>query len=128
MSLQMGAFTVQFEIGDFEDHRWVNLEGLVDTGSTYTWIPRDRLESIAISPRLRREFDTADGRVIVRDMAVVLVRLEGLTMLSPVVFADPDDAVLLGVVTLEEFGLGVDPVNRKLVPVRGLAMRRRALP
>jgi len=124
----MGAFTVQFEIGDPEGQRWLNLDGLVDTGSTYTWIPRDRLESISISPRLSREFETADGRVIVRDLAVALARFDGQTLPTLVVFADPNDSILLGVVTLEEFGLGVDTVNRKLVPVRGLAMRRRALP
>jgi hypothetical protein len=36
--------------------------------------------------------------------------------------------VLLGVYALEGFGLGVDPVNHKLVPVDGLAMGSRALP
>jgi hypothetical protein len=34
----MGAFTVQFEIADFDfdDQTWVSVEGLLDTGSTYT--------------------------------------------------------------------------------------------
>jgi hypothetical protein len=44
------------------------------------------------------------------------------------VFADPDDSVLLGSYTLEGFGLGVDPVNHRLIPVLGLAMGRRPLP
>jgi predicted aspartyl protease len=91
-------------------------------------VPRDTLETLGIRPRTTREFETADGRVIARDLALVQVRLDGEALPTLVVFADPGDSVLLGVVTLEEFGLGVDPVNRKLVPVRGLAMRRRALP
>jgi predicted aspartyl protease len=125
----MGAFSVSFEVADFDEQpQWLTLEGLVDSGSTYTWVPRDKLESINLNPRMQRMFKTADGRSLVRDMAVVMLRLEGQTLPSLVVFADPDDAVLLGVVTLEEFGLGVDPVNRTLVPVPGLAMGWRALP
>jgi len=37
-----------------------------------------------------------------------------------VVFGEDGGPLLLGAVTLEEFGLGVDPVARKLVPVPGL--------
>jgi len=124
----MGAFSVRFEIGDQEGQRWLPLDGLVDTGSTYTWVPRDALERLSMSPQFQREFETADGRVIARDLAVAMARFDGQTLPTLVVFADPGDSVLVGVVTLEEFGLGVDTVNRKLVPVRGLAMRRRALP
>ena len=124
----MGAFTVQFEIGNQEGERWLSLEGLVDTGSTYTWVPRDSLERLSIAPQFTRDFETADGRVITRDLAVALARFEGQTLPTLVVFADQGDSALLGVVTLEEFGLDVDTVNRELMPVRGLAMRRRALP
>jgi clan AA aspartic protease len=124
----MGAFSVEFEISDPAGERWLRLQGLVDTGSTYTWVPRDTLETLSVQPQVNREFETADGRVISRDLAVVQARLDGEMLPTLVVFADPGDSVLLGVVTLEEFGLGVDTVNRRLVPVRGLAMRRRALP
>lgn len=49
-----------------------------------------------------------------------------------VVFADEGRPSLLGAYTLEGFGLAPDPVNRRLIPVRGLAMRlgvgRRLIP
>lgn len=124
----MGAFNVRFEISDQQGRQWSTLDGLVDTGSTYTWVPRNVLEELAISPQFQREFETADGRVIVRDMAVAQARLDGQTLPTLVVVAEPGDAVLVGIVTLEEFGLGVDTVNRKLVPVRGLAMTLHPLP
>jgi predicted aspartyl protease len=118
-----------FEIADLDEQpRWLALEGLVDTGSTYTWIPRDKLETIGLRPRLTRDFETADGRPVVRDMVVSLMRLEGQTLPTLVVFGDLYDAVLLGVYALEGFGLGVDPVNHKLIPVPGLAMGPRPLP
>ena len=36
-----------------------------------------------------------------------------------VVFGDDGAEPLLGAVTMEEFGLGVDPVRRRLAPVDG---------
>jgi predicted aspartyl protease len=77
---------------------------------------------------MTRDFETTDGRLVARDMAVALMRLEGQTPPTLVVLADLNDAVLLGIYALEGFGLGVDPINHKLVPVPGLAMGRRALP
>ena len=43
-------------------------------------------------------------------------------MSTLVVFAGNGDAVLLGAYTLEGFALAPDPVNQRLVRVRGLAM------
>jgi aspartyl protease family protein len=120
----VGAFNVRFEIGHLQSDQWLTLEALVDTGSTYTWVPRDMVEQIGLSAQFQREFETADGRVIVRDVAVARARLDGQILPTLVVIADPGDSALLGVVTLEEFGLGVDTVNQRLQPVRGLAMRR----
>jgi aspartyl protease family protein len=121
---EVGAFNVRFEIGHPESDQWLALDALVDTGSTYTWVPRDLVEQIGLSAQFQREFETADGRVIVRDVAVARARLDGRILPTLVVIADPGDSALLGVVTLEEFGLGVDTVNQRLQPVRGLAMRR----
>jgi predicted aspartyl protease len=59
-------------------------------------VPRDRLESIGIRPRMTRDFETTAGRLVARDMAVALMRLEGQTLPTLVVFADLNDAVLLG--------------------------------
>jgi clan AA aspartic protease len=107
----MGAFNVRFEIGHPASDQWLSLEALVDTGSPYTWVPRDLVEQIGLAAQFQRKFETADGRVIVRDVAVARARLDGPTLPTVVVIADPGDSALLGVVTLEEFGLGVDTVN-----------------
>jgi predicted aspartyl protease len=73
-----------------------------------------------VEPEFRREFETADGRIIERDMAAVMARWDGQTLPTLVVFGDEGSRPLLGVVTLKEFSLGIDPVSRRLV--RGLAM------
>ena len=46
--------------------------------------------------------------------------IDGRIEMTIVVFGEDGGPLLLGAVTLEEFGLGVDPVGRKLVPVPGL--------
>ena len=117
----MGTFRVAIEIGDPQGHRWETLDALVDTGASYTWAPRDVLARLGVRPQFLREFVTADERVIERDMAVVMARLNGQALPTPVVFGDEGSLPLLGAVTLEEFGLGIDPLNRRLIPVRGMA-------
>jgi predicted aspartyl protease len=116
----METFRVEFEIGDSAGQRWKKVEGLVDMGSTYTWVPREVLVRLGVQPQFTREFETADGRIIERDVAVATARLDGQALPTLVVFSD-GGSPLLGVVTLEEFGFGVDPVNQRLVRVRGLA-------
>lgn len=118
----MGAFRVEIEIGDPAGERWEQVEALVDTGASYTWVPADILGRLGIAAQFRREFETADGRVIEREMAVATARWDGQQLPTLVVFGDEGSTALLGVVTLEEFSLGVDPVNRRLMRVRGLAM------
>jgi len=118
----MGTFRVAIDIGDPSGGVWETVEALVDTGSTYTWVPRRILEGLDVRPHLQWEFETADGRVVQRDLAVTMVRWDGETMPTLVVFGGNSDAVLLGAYTMEGFSLAPDPVNRRLVRVRGLAM------
>ena len=118
----MGTFQVALDIGDSSGQSWETVEVLVDTGSSYTWIPRQILELLHVSPQFQREFETAHGRVVLRDMATTMARWNGETMPTLVVFGGDSDAVLLGAYTLEGFALAPDPVNRRLIRVRGLAM------
>ena len=118
----MGTFNVNLEIGDSKGELWETVDALVDTGSTYTLIPRQLLDRLDVSPQFQREFETADGRIVERDLAIAMVRWDGETMPTLVVFGGATDAVLLGAYTLEGFALAPDPVNQRLVRVRGLAM------
>ncbi len=82
----MGTFRIAAEIGDARGQRWEALQALVDTGSTFTWIPRDILERLGIQPEFRQEFQTADGRVIERELAQTRARLDGQERITIVVF------------------------------------------
>ena len=46
----------------------VELEILVDTGSTYTWIRSERLKEIGIRPMDKRRFKTIEGKIIEREI------------------------------------------------------------
>lgn len=116
----MGTFRVRIEIGDSERRRFEPVEALVDTGATYTVLPRSLLEELGVIPHRRASFALADGRHVERSLGRAWIRLAAQEEYSLVVFGD--DA-LLGAVTLEEFLLAPDPVGQRLVPVPALMMR-----
>ena len=93
------------------------MDALVDTGASYTWVGRDVLMRLGLRPTEDRLFELADGTQVTYGLAWAAIRLEGRTQPTPVVFGEPGSDALLGVVTLEEFGLGIDPLNQRLVPV-----------
>ncbi|MEX1253531.1 MAG: retroviral-like aspartic protease family protein [Dehalococcoidia bacterium] len=114
----MGTFRQHIEVGDFAGSRYEPLDALVDTGTTYTWLPRDVLDRLEVVPEEQRQFVLADGREVEYGVAWIRIRINGKTEPSLCVFGELGTEPLLGVFTLEGFGLGVDPVNRQLIPVR----------
>jgi predicted aspartyl protease len=89
---------------------------LVDTGSEYSWIPRDVLETLGIAVERAQRFRTADGRVVHRVMGYAIIHAGGTRTSDEVVFAEPGDMVLLGAHTLEGLNLRVDLKSKQLVP------------
>jgi predicted aspartyl protease len=122
----MGTFSAVFEVGDPAGQRWEPVEALVDTGASYSWVPEDVLRRLGVEPHFTLEFETADGRVIERGAAETFARLNGTRRTTVVVFGDEGSRALLGAYTMEGFGVAPDPVNQRLVRVRGLAMRARS--
>lgn len=116
----MGAFRLSVEMGDPLGRRFEAAEALVDTGATYTWVPASLLASLGIESEEERDFILADGRRVSYGIATALVRLDGRVKPTQVVFGEEGTEPLLGVVTLEEFGLGMDAVNQRLIPTPGL--------
>ncbi|MBI2887205.1 MAG: aspartyl protease family protein [Chloroflexi bacterium] len=118
----MGTFRHSLVLLSTDGAKTQEVEGLVDTGSSFTWVPRETLQSLGIVPSFREEFETIDGRVLEREMALVMVRLNGQTLPTLIVFGDTGTESVIGAYTLEGFRLAPDPVNRRLVHVRGLLM------
>jgi predicted aspartyl protease len=120
----MTTFHVTVEIGTLRGSRWEPVDVLVDTGSTFSTIPRPLLARVGIQPVRRIPFDLADGSVVESDVGEARVRFDGSQAMTIVVFGEAGEPALLGAHTLEALLLGVDPVNRRLVPVHALRMSR----
>ena len=116
----MGTFNVRFDIANRDGDEFVPVEAMVDTGATYSFLPGNLLRRLEVEPRERRVFLLADETEVQYDMGEALFRIDGQQYTAPVVFAPDGVDPLLGVTALEVFGLGVDPVNERLVPVPGL--------
>jgi len=91
-------------------------EALVDTGSEYTWVPADVLETLAIRRERTQRFIVADGRTLERALGFAIVHAAGTNAPDLVVFAEPGDMVLLGARSLEGMNLRVDALRKQLVP------------
>ena len=111
----MSHFRVPLEIADQSAQHFERVEAMVDTGATYTWIPASILERLGHKPEEQWEFELGDGRKTVYGVKWVVIRVNGSSHPTPVVFGEEGTEPLLGVVTLEESGLGVDAVNERLI-------------
>ena len=91
------------------------LAALVDTGSLLSWLPADVLLRAGITPRRKRVFATATQEKIQREVGYAILSAEGYETNDEVVFAQPGDLTLLGVRTLEGFGVMVDNIGHRFV-------------
>jgi predicted aspartyl protease len=99
----------------------VRVNFLVDSGATYTVLAESVWRELGLEPMGEVEFILADGTVIRRKVSEVLLELPGYgERHTPLVLGESEDENLLGVVTLEIFGLMLDPFKRVLRPVRAL--------
>jgi len=112
----MGVFTVRIDVGDPTGQRFEQLDALVDTGSTNTVIPEAVLRSLGVTPQTKSSFELADGSEAELDVGRTWVRLNGQAEFTQVVFGEASYDPILGAITLEEMGLVVDPIAKRLIP------------
>jgi predicted aspartyl protease len=91
------------------------INAIVDTGSELTWLPADVLQAAGIKPVRNSSFQTATGQSVSRATGYAILQAEGFETIDEVVFAEPGDASLLGVRTLEGFSVMVDNIGHRFV-------------
>ena len=112
----MGEVLVQITVLNLRTGaRSEEITALADTGATLTVVPGSLLESLAIEKIRRVSLVLADGRQTARDVGDAIVAVNGDATPCRIVFGQPGDAALLGLTVLEQLGLAVDPVQRRLV-------------
>ena len=111
----MGLTDVRVVVQNPQDRqRSIELTFLVDSGAIYSVIPAEILSELGIRPDSVESFSLADLTQVVREVGEAAFTLFGKTRVSPVMFGQPGDAILLGVMTLESLGLMLDPVKQEL--------------
>lgn len=89
-------------------------EFLVDSGAHYTVLPEKAVKFLGIKPSWTQDFALADGKVVKRQVGNAYIKFQDKEAPVPVVLGKKGDSALLGVTTLETFGLMLDPFTRKL--------------
>jgi len=116
----METFNVSIQIGDLAGQQFVEVQALVDTGSTYTVLPKEVLEQLGIDQEGQRSFELGDDRLVEYPIGYARMRLGEDQTIVLVVFGPEGIAPLLGATALEHLSLAVDPIHQKLIPVPAL--------
>ena len=94
------------------------VEFLVDSGATYSVLPRSVWRKLGLKPTRSMRFALADGTPVRRRLSECRFNYQGIDAASPVVLGERNDVALLGTVTLEIMGLVLNPFDRTLRPMR----------
>lgn len=114
----MGITYIEGTVGS-NGHSQV-LRLLVDSGATYTLLPKAVWQSLKLVPKRTVSFSLADGTQIERGVSECFISLPQGDGHTPVILGEEADEALLGAVTLEILGLVLDPFKRTLQPMRML--------
>lgn len=87
---------------------------LVDSGATYTVVPKEHLREIGVAPNREETFSLGDGTTVKRKVGDAYFEYQGNQAAAPILFGEQGDEPLLRVFTLEALGLTLDPLKRKL--------------
>jgi len=115
----MGMTQVRVRVVNLSDtRRSAEVDMVVDSGAIYSVVPAGVLREIGVVPRETKVFGLANGGSVRRDVGNVLYEIGASSGAAPVIFGRRNDSPLLGVVTLEALGLRLDPLRRRLQPLR----------
>lgn len=114
----LGTFRVDFTLRNPHNGQSRALNGLVDTGASYTVIPAEVLEELGVTPLRSVRVRYADGSFAELDLGEAQMELEGMTSTVQVLFGNSSDTFLLGAMALEAFALAADATNRRLIPAQ----------
>jgi len=101
--------------------KFMEVDFLVDSGATYTVLEKNAWKYLGLKPKREVRLILADGTVIRRYLSEAIIELPGYGEYhSPVILGEEGDVNLLGTVTLEIFGLILDPLKRELRPIKAV--------
>jgi aspartyl protease family protein len=96
-------------------------DALVDTGATWTTVPRDLADQLGLEVVEQLPAETAAGEITV-DHSYAIIEYDGRRSFTDILISDTYPGVLVGVVTLEGLRLAVDPGSGRLVDAKLLLL------
>jgi clan AA aspartic protease len=110
----MGHVNVKLKLANPVDHtRNLEATALVDTGATFTTIPRQIFEKLGLTITGKRKVRTAT-KVETLEESFAAVEIGGDQTVTPVLVSDTLEKVLVGVITLESLALTVNTTTGRL--------------
>jgi predicted aspartyl protease len=108
----MGETRINFKIYGAND-QVAELEAVVDTGATFSKIPKSLAATLGLEAKYETEVELGDGRIIGRKLALSEIEIEKVR--RPVLIAiGEEERPLIGYTTLELLGFKVNPITGKL--------------
>lgn len=111
----MGHVNVELRLANPVSPTGTTLEAtaLVDTGATFTTIPRKMSDKLGLRIIGKRRVRTAT-QIETLEQSFASIEISGNLTVTPVLVSETLDKVLVGVITLEALGLTVDPTTGQL--------------
>ena len=114
----MGEVVVTMGIWASDGSAMLNVPMTADTGATYFQLPATILQALGWeATEGQRPFTLADGSETTAGMGKVKIRYGETDSDEYFMFGESNSIYLLGVETLQNLSLGVDPVNHRLIHV-----------
>jgi predicted aspartyl protease len=112
---RMGLTTVELTLSKIGSKRKkITDQFLVDSGASLTVLPKAMWQTLKLRPVDSVTIRLADGRVEQRQIGFAMATFGNKTVPTQVILGEADDSKLIGVLTLEEMGLVLNPLKRTL--------------
>jgi clan AA aspartic protease len=98
-------------------------EFLVDTGAVDCLVPATKLKKAGVKPEGVAVYELANGTPVEYEYGFARVSFMGAETVSQVIFGPEGAEPILGVVALENTGIGIDPRTKKLLKMTAKALK-----
>ncbi len=114
----MGDIFAKLGIWSADGSNLRDVDMRVDTGASYSQLPGDMFVELGWTPSLPPRYaDLADGTQTMVELGEVKIQYNEDALSRIFIFSESGCPELLGSDTLQGLGMGVDPVNHRLINV-----------
>jgi clan AA aspartic protease len=110
--------------GLIKSRRHYEADFLVDTGAVDCLVPASKLLKAGIKPEGKSVYELANGTPVEYEYGFARVSFMGAETVAQVIFGPEGAEPILGVVALENTGIGVDPRTKRLLKMTAKALKK----